>query len=64
MQELTATEVLDVNGGLTGWQFIGALLAIGGATIAVCTAPAWGALAGVMAIGAVGANSLSTCAND
>ena len=64
MHELTEREVLDVNGGLTGLQFFGALLAIGGATIAVCTAPAWGAAAGVLAIAGIGANALSTYANE
>ncbi len=63
MHELTEMETHEVDGGLTGWQFLGAMFAIGGATIAVCTAPAWGAAAGVLAIAGIGANAISTYAN-
>ncbi len=60
MKVLSVTEIEEVNGGLDGWGFAGAVLAVGAGMIAVATAPAWGAIGGVLAIGAVGANAMSS----
>ena len=62
--ELTESESEQIYGGaVDGWSFAGAVLSIGAASIAVCTAPAWGAIGGVLAIAAVGANMMSGYAN-
>ncbi|WP_156422133.1 hypothetical protein [Paucibacter sp. KCTC 42545] len=61
MKELSIDQVAAVNGGANnGWGFAGAVLAVAGGTIAICTAPVWGAVGGVLAIAAVGANALSS----
>jgi len=60
MKILDSTEVEKVSGGgMDGWSFGGAVLAAGAGFIAVCTAPAWGAIGGVLVIGAAGANAMS-----
>lgn len=61
IQEISDSKVLDdVSGGLNGWGFTSAVLAIGAGMVAVVTAPAWGAIGGLLAIGAVGANAMSS----
>jgi len=42
-----------------GWSFAGAVLAISAATIAICTAPAWGAVGAVISVGSIGAMAMS-----
>ncbi|MTV39325.1 hypothetical protein [Duganella radicis] len=61
MQELSIKEIEEVSGAgeLSGWGFAGAVLAVGAGTIAVATAPVWGAIGGVLAIAAVGANAMA-----
>ncbi len=58
MRELTMLEIGEVDGGVSGWAFAGAVAAGAGAAIAICTAPAWGAIGGVLAIGAITLNML------
>lgn len=60
MKVLSVTEVEVVSGGeYGGWAFAGAVLTVGVGVIAICTAPVWGAVGGVLAIGAVGANAMA-----
>lgn len=59
MRSLDRCEFCEVEGGLDGWTFAGSVLAIGAGAIAVATAPVWGAVGGLCAIAAVGANAMS-----
>lgn len=59
MQVMTEAELNEVAGAMDGWGFAGAVMAIGAGAIAVATAPVWGAVGGLLAIGAVGANAMS-----
>ncbi len=56
---LSVAELESIGGGLDGWGFTGAVLAIGACTIAVATATVWGAVGGLHAIDAVGADAMS-----
>lgn len=58
--ELTESESEQASAGLTGAGFAAAVLGVGAATIAICTAPAWGAIGGVLTIGALGANAIDS----
>jgi hypothetical protein len=60
MKVLNSTDIEAVTGGdMDGWGFAGTVMAIGAGLIGVCTAPAWGAVAGVLVVGAAGAQAMS-----
>lgn len=58
MRQLAMDEIDHVDGGVSGWAFAGAVAAGAGATIAICTAPAWGAIGGVLVLGSITFNML------
>jgi len=62
IQEITDDKILDeISGGaLSGLGFTAAVLGIGAGAIAVITAPALGAVGGLLVIASIGVNALSS----